>query len=99
MNSYLLLSILLFSIGLSLALTKRHLIMILIGIELMLNAVNLNLVAFSQNDSQQQGQIFALFVVVVAAAESVVALALILQVYRFFKTVHLDDIQSLKDAR
>jgi NAD(P)H-quinone oxidoreductase subunit 4L len=87
----------LFSIGLAVVLTKRHAVAMLMGIELMLNAVNLNLVAFSQYDpGRLQGQLFSLFVMVVAAAEAAVALALIIQVYRHFRTVNLDEINQLK---
>lgn len=93
---YLLLGAALFSIGLALIIVKRHAIVVLMGIELMLNAVNLNLVAFSRNDATIQGQFFALFVIVVAAAEAVVALAIILRTYRYFKTVNLDEISELK---
>ncbi len=93
---YLLLGAALFSIGLALIIVKRHAIVVLMGIELMLNAVNLNLVAFSRNDATIQGQFFALFVIVVAAAEAVVALAIILRAYRYFKTVNLDEISELK---
>ena len=94
---YLLLSAALFSIGLALIIVKRHAIVVLMGIELMLNAVNLNLVAFSRNDATIQGQFFALFVIVVAAAEAVVALAIILRAYRYFKTVNLDEISKIGD--
>ncbi len=87
----------LFSIGLAVVLFKRHAIVVLMGIELMLNAVNINLVAFSQYDPNRlQGQILALFVMVVAAAESAVALAIVLQVYRHFKTAQLDELSELK---
>jgi NAD(P)H-quinone oxidoreductase subunit 4L len=87
----------LFSIGLAVVMTKRHAVVVLMGIELMLNAVNLNLVAFSQYDPNRlQGQIFSLFVMIVAAAEAAVALALIIQVYRHFKTVVLDELTNLK---
>ena len=87
----------LFSIGLAVVITKRHAVVALMGIELMLNAVNLNLVAFSQYDPDRlQGQIFSLFVMIVAAAEAAVALALIIQVYRHFKTVVLDELTDLK---
>lgn len=94
---FLLVGAALFSIGLAIVLLKRHAIMVLMGIELMLNAVNLNLIAFSQNDSQRlQGQLFSLFVMIVAAAEAAIALAIILQVYRHFNTVQLDELNELK---
>jgi NADH-quinone oxidoreductase subunit K len=66
------------------------------GIELMLNAVNLNLVAFSKNDPTLQGQMFALFVVVVAVCEAVIALAIILKAYEYFNTINLDEISETK---
>lgn len=67
------------------------------GIELMLNAANLNLVAFSRYDpSRLQGQVFALFVIVVAAAEAAVALAILLKVFAYFRTVELDEVNRLR---
>lgn len=96
-QNYLIISALLFSIGLAVAVTKRNAILILMGIELMLNAVNLNMVAFSQYDPNRlQGQMFALFIMVVAAAEVTVALAIILKIYEYFKNLDLDEINSLK---
>jgi len=96
-QNYLVISALLFSIGLAVAVTKRNAILILMGIELMLNAVNLNLVAFSQYDPNRlQGQMFALFIMVVAAAEVTVALAIILKIYDYFKNLDLDETNSLK---
>lgn len=94
---FLLVAAALFSIGLAVMITKRNAISVLIGVELILNAVNLNLVAFSQYDPlRHEGQLFALFVVVVAAAESAVALAIILKVYRHYQTTDLDKINSMK---
>jgi len=94
---YLLVGAALFSIGLAIAVTKRHFIGILLGIELMLNAVNINLVAFSRHDPEKlSGQLFSLFVIVVAAAEVTVALGIILRVYGRFKTVDPDDVSELK---
>lgn len=97
MQNYLLLGLALFLIGIFLFLTRRNTIMALMGIELMLNAANINFVAFSQHDKlHSQGQMAALFVIVLAATESVVALALILNIYKHFKTIHLSDINQLK---
>lgn len=99
MNSYLFLTVAaaLFSIGLVIVLLKRHVIVVLMGIELMLNAANINLAVFSQYDPNRiQGQMLALFVMVVAAAESAVALAIVLQVYRHYKTVQLDELNELR---
>jgi NADH-quinone oxidoreductase subunit K len=96
-QNYLVISALLFSIGLAVAVTKSNAILILMGIELMLNAVNLNMVAFSQYDPNRlQGQMFALFIMVIAAAEVTVALAIILKIYDYFKNLDLDEINSLK---
>lgn len=87
----------LFSLGFAIAITKKHLIGILLGVELMLNAVNINLVAFSRHDPELlQGQLFALFVMVVAAAEIAIALAIILRVFGVYKTVTPDDLSNLK---
>lgn len=86
-----------FCAGVVLVLTKRNAIVVLMGIELIFNAANINLVAFSQFDPQRlQGQIFTLFVVVIAAAEATVALAIVLKVYQRFRTIHLDDLNELK---
>jgi NADH-quinone oxidoreductase subunit K len=94
---YLIVGAALFCIGLAIVITKRHFIGILLGIELMLNAVNINLVAFSRHDPERLGgQLFALFVIVVAAVEVTVALAIILRVYGSFKTVDPDQVSELK---
>ncbi len=69
----------------------------LAGIELILNAANINFVAFSTQDGMIKGQLFALFIMVIAAAEATVALAIVVQVYKHFKTSNLDEISKLKD--
>lgn len=96
LSYYLLTGAVLFSIGLAIVVVKRNIIVVLMGIELMLNAVNINLVAFSKNDPDLQGQPFSLFVIVVAACEAVIALAIVLKVYEHFKTVNLDEVSHLK---
>ncbi|WP_026995977.1 NADH-quinone oxidoreductase subunit NuoK [Flectobacillus major] len=96
LSYYLLTGAVLFSIGLAIVVVKRNIIVVLMGIELMLNAVNINLVAFSKNDPDLQGQLFSLFVIVVAACEAVIALAIVLKVYEHFKTVNLDEVSHLK---
>ena len=96
---YLLLSALLFSVGLGGALTRRNAIIVLIGIELMLNAANLNFIAFwrfSEHPEALTGVMFAIFSIAVAAAEAAVGLALIIAVYRHYKTTNLDQVDSLK---
>lgn len=96
-NMMLYLGALMFCAGLFVVLTKKNAIMVLIGVELMLNAANLNLVTFSRFDPQAlQGQIFSLFVITVAAAEAAVALAIVVKVYKYFKTSDLDKINSMK---
>ena len=95
---YLILSALLFSIGLFGVLARRNAIAILLGIELMLNAVNINLVAFWRylDPSQMTGQVFAIIVFAVAAAEVAVGLALVISVYRNRKTVVADELDMMK---
>jgi NADH-quinone oxidoreductase subunit K len=88
----------LFCVGVYIILSKRNAIQILIGIELMLNAAILNLVAFGKYDrSANGGQSFALFAIVLAAATTAVALAIILNVYRRYKTIDPSQINQLKD--
>ena len=94
---FLVLAAVLFCIGLIAVITKRNAIVVLMGVELMLNASNINLVAFSRYDGLQlQGQVFSLFVIVVAAAEAAVALAIVLKVYSYYKTAELDKVNELK---
>lgn len=96
---YLALAAIVFCCGLYAALSRRNAIAALIGIELMLNAVNINLVAFwrySATVAQLAGQVFAIFVIAVAAAEAAVGLALIISIYRNRKTVNLDELDMLK---
>jgi NADH-quinone oxidoreductase subunit K len=96
---YLLLAAFVFACGFYAVLVRRNAIAVLIGIELMLNAVNINLVAFWRNGEavdQLAGQVFALFVIAIAAAEAAVGLALIISVYRNRRTVNLDELDILK---
>lgn len=92
---YIILSALLLIIGLLIMVVKRNAIMILVGVELVLNAANLNLVAFSQNDSDIQGQMMSLFVIVVAVAESAVALAILYQIYKHQNESDIDELKEL----
>ncbi len=97
LEHYLILSAFLFCVGLVVMITKRNTVVVLMGIELVLNAANINLVAFSQYDPNRlQGQVFALFVIVVAAAEAAVGLAILIQVYQHFRTSNLDEINEMK---
>ncbi len=96
---YLLLSALLFCIGLAGALARRNAILVLIGIEIMLNAANLNFIAFwrfGSNPAPLGGVVFALFSIAIAAAEAAVGLALIIAIYRHYKTTNLDKMDTLK---
>lgn len=87
----------LFSTGLAIVIIKRNMIMVLMGIELMLNASNLNLVALNQqHGGSQDGHIFALFVIIVAVCEAAVGLAIVLNVYRHFHSSAPDEIAELK---
>jgi NADH:ubiquinone oxidoreductase subunit K len=98
LTDFLIVSAALFCIGLYMIITKNNAIQILIGIELMLNAAILNLVAFGKFDRiNNGGQIFALFAIVLAAATTAVALAIILNVYKKYKTIDPSKINNLKD--
>lgn len=90
---------LLFSIGLYTALSRKSAVGVLMGIELMLNSVNLNLVGFSrfvESPNPIDGQVFAVFVITVAAAEAAVALALAVSIYRLRQTIDVDKLNLLK---
>ncbi|OFV85886.1 MAG: NADH-quinone oxidoreductase subunit K [Acidobacteria bacterium RIFCSPHIGHO2_02_FULL_67_57] len=93
---YLMLSAALLTIGVIGVLTRRNIIIILMSIELILNAVNLNLVAFSRQLADVSGQIFALFVITVAAAEAAVGLGILIAFFRNRDTVNADEIDLLK---
>ena len=97
-SAFLALALILFCIGLYGALTKKNTVIVLISIELMLNAVNINLVTFSKYGISPSitGQIFALFAISVAAAEAAVGLAILIALYRNKKTVNIDDMDTMK---
>ena len=94
---YLILAALLFSIGVAAFLIKRNIITVFMSIELMLNAVNLTFVAFAHMWHQLSGQIFVFFVMVVAAAEAAVGLAIIIALFRSRKLLNVDQVNLLKD--
>jgi NADH-quinone oxidoreductase subunit K len=97
LGHYLVVSAALFSLGVLGVLTRRNAVNVLMGIELILNSANVNLVAFSRfGVGNLQGQMFAVFVIVIAAAEVAVALAIILTLYRLRRTPNLDDADSLR---
>jgi NAD(P)H-quinone oxidoreductase subunit 4L len=93
---FLIVAAFLFAMGIMILIVKRNAIAALMGIELMLNAVNINLVVFSNLNRQIDGQMFVIFVIVVAVAEAAVGLALLLQVYKNYRTSDLDKITKLK---
>ena len=86
----------LFAIGVYGVLARRNAILVLMSLELMLNAVNVNLVAFSQVDGDITGQVFALFVITVAAAEVGIGLAIVILLFRNRRTVDIDEADELK---
>jgi NADH-quinone oxidoreductase subunit K len=94
---YLLLSAVLFALGVAGFLFRRNIITVFMSIELMLNAVNLTFIAFSYQLKQVNGQIFSLFVMVVAAAEAAVGLAIILTVFKNRATLNIDAVNSMKN--
>ncbi|MFY0686740.1 MAG: NADH-quinone oxidoreductase subunit NuoK [Cyclobacteriaceae bacterium] len=85
-----------FAMGLLIIIIKKNAIFVLIGIELILNAANLNLILFAANDPSINGQVFGVFVVVLAAAEAAVALAILLHVFRYYKSSNLDQLNRLR---
>lgn len=96
LNHYLILSALLFSIGMAGVLLRRNLIVMLMSIELMLNAVNLTFVAFSKYSGQVEGQILVFFVMTIAAAEAAVGLAIAVSIFKRFKEVNIRFFEHLK---
>jgi NADH-quinone oxidoreductase subunit K len=94
---YLTLSAIIFALGVAGFLFRRSIITVFMSIELMLNAVNLSFIAFAYQHQQVNGHLFAFFVMVVAAAEAAVGLAIILTVFKNKSTLNIDDISSMKD--
>jgi NADH:ubiquinone oxidoreductase subunit K len=96
LNQFLLLGALLFAIGVYGVIARRNGVAVLMSIELILNAVNINLIAFSAYHGNLAGQVFALFVIAVAAAEVGVGLAIVLAIYRNRKSVDLDELDLMR---
>ncbi|MEJ6721861.1 NADH-quinone oxidoreductase subunit NuoK [uncultured Ilumatobacter sp.] len=94
--NFLLLAAVLFCIGVFGVIARRNAVMVLMSIELILNAVNLNLVAFALMNNNQEGQVFALYVIAIAAAEVGVGLAMVLMIYRNRKSIALDELSEMK---
>jgi len=97
LNWYLILSAILFSLGIAGFLYRRNIITVFMSIELMLNAVNLTFITFSYKWKAVDGHIFSFFVMVVAAAEAAVGLAIILTVFKNRKSLEIDEISLMKD--
>jgi len=96
LEHYLVVSALLFCLGLLGVIVRRNLLVIYMGLELMLNAANLALVAFSSFNRNLDGQVFVFFIITVAAAEVAVGLALIVALYRKRQTAHVEDLTMMK---
>ncbi len=95
---FLIVSAVLFSLGLYGIMTRRNAILVLMGVELVLNAANINFIAFSRyGGANLDGQAAAVFVIILAAAEAAVALAIVLNIYHRFQTVNVDEISNLKE--
>jgi NADH-quinone oxidoreductase subunit K len=99
LQNYLIISALLFAIGFAGVIIRRNAILVLMGVELMLNAANLNIIAFGRygaHAGETNAFLFVLFSIAIAAAESAVGLALVIMIYRNFKTTHLDQLKNLR---
>lgn len=97
-SSYLFISLVLFSLGIFTLLSRKSIVAVLLGIELVLNAAALNFVAYSKFVTKNlDGQIFALFIIVIAAAEAAVALAIVIRNFQIKETVHIDEFSELKN--
>jgi NADH-quinone oxidoreductase subunit K len=98
LTHFLLVSAALFSLGIYAVISRRNAIMVLMGIELILNSANINFLAFSRFGGMNiEGQMAAIFVIILAAAEAAIALAIVLNIYKRFNTVNVDEISFLKD--
>jgi NAD(P)H-quinone oxidoreductase subunit 4L len=96
LNQFLILAAVLFCTGVYGVISRRNGVLVLMSIELILNSVNINLVAFSAMTGAVSGQVFALFVIAVAAAEVGVGLAIVLAIFRNFRTVDIDEVDLMK---
>lgn len=98
LQHFLVVSAALFSFGIYGIITRKNAVMVLMGIELVLNAANINFVAFSRyGNLGMSGQVVALFVIILAAAEAAIALAIVLNIYKTFSHVNVDEIEKLKE--
>jgi len=98
LTHFLLISAVLFTFGVFAIITRRNAIQVLMGIELILNSANINFIAFSRYSwGTLDGQVIAVFVIILAAAEAAIALAIVLNIYQNFNTVNVDEINQLRD--
>ena len=98
LNHFLVISSILFCLGIFGIVTRKNAVMVLMGIELILNSANINFIAFARyGNFGFQGQLIALFVIVLAAAEAAIALAIVLNIYKTFSNINVDEIDKLRD--
>lgn len=98
LNHFLVISSILFTFGIYGILTRKNAIMVLMSVELILNAANINFIAFSKYlNIGIDGQLIALFVIIIAAAEAAIALAIVLNIYRNFVNINVDEVNNLKE--
>ena len=98
LTHFLIISVVLFSLGVYGVITRKNAVMVLMGIELILNSANINFIAFARfGNFGLQGQIIALFIIVLAAAEAAIALAIVLNIYKNLSNINVDEMDSLKD--
>ena len=97
LTHFLILSAILFSLGIYAVVTRKNAIMVLMGIELILNSANINFISFSKFSAGSiDGQLVAIFVIILAAAEAAIAIAIVLNIYKNFLTINVDEIDRLK---
>ena len=95
---FLIISVILFGLGLFALVSRRNAILVLMGIELMLNAANINIIAFSRYGGLGvDGQVISIFVIILAVAEAAIALAIVLNIYNHFSTNNIDEVNTLKE--
>lgn len=94
---YIILSVLLFSIGLAITITKKNVIVVLMGLELILNAATINLVSFSKFQENVNGEVIAVFLIVLAVCEAALALAIVMKAVKKYRTSNLNEINQIAD--
>jgi NADH-quinone oxidoreductase subunit K len=97
LSHFLTISAILFSLGMFAVMTRKNAIVILMGVELILNAANINFLTFSKYNGGMAGVMFSLFVIVLAAAEAAVALAIVINIFKTFKTVDVSRVDTMKE--